>query len=78
MTGADIWYTFKLWFTNYTQNIANSACYVYDGFLHPQFDDDTPIGADPTGPASDPYDRSQDLNSEQAATDAECGAASRT
>ncbi|MEU9042312.1 MULTISPECIES: hypothetical protein [unclassified Kitasatospora] len=56
---------------------ANSACDVYDGFFHPQFDQfaalrpDTP-GSRPTGPAIDPYDRSKDIQQ----TD-ECGTISR-
>jgi hypothetical protein len=57
---------------------ANSACGVYDGYFHPQFDQfaelqsDTP-GSRPTGPAIDPYDRSKDIQQ----TD-ECGSVSRT
>ncbi|MFE2411171.1 hypothetical protein ACFXDE_22775 [Kitasatospora sp. NPDC059408] len=45
---------------------ANSACDVYDGFYHPQFAQFDPVrqdtpGSRPTGPATDPYDRSKDL-----------------
>ncbi|MFG2914676.1 hypothetical protein ACGF0D_17525 [Kitasatospora sp. NPDC048298] len=57
---------------------ANSACGVYDGYFHPQFDQfaelqsDAP-GSRPTGPEIDPYDRSKDIQP----TD-ECGSVSRT
>ncbi|MFD8784212.1 hypothetical protein [Kitasatospora sp. NPDC059599] len=56
---------------------ANSACDVYDGFFHPQFDQfaalqqDTP-GSRPTGPAIDPYDRSKDVEQTEG-----CGTISR-
>ncbi|MEV7772878.1 hypothetical protein [Kitasatospora sp. NPDC086791] len=56
---------------------ANSACDVYDGFFHPQFDQfaalqqDTP-GSRPTGPAVDPYDRSKDVEQAEG-----CGTVSR-
>ncbi|RKT17249.1 hypothetical protein BX285_1617 [Streptomyces sp. 1114.5] len=56
---------------------ANSACDVYDGYFHPQFDQfaalqqDTP-GSRPTGPAIDPYDRSKDIQQTE-----ECGTISR-
>jgi hypothetical protein len=60
----------------YDQEIGNSACDVYDGFLHPQFDSADPTGPAPTGPTTDPYDRSQGLDG--AASDAgECGTLSR-
>ncbi|WP_229703577.1 hypothetical protein [Streptomyces albiflavescens] len=64
-----------LWILRYDQNLANSACDVYDGFLHPQFDSSAPTGAPPTGPTTDPYDRSRDI--ERSATDT-CGTLSRT
>ncbi|MDQ0950221.1 hypothetical protein QFZ24_004144 [Streptomyces phaeochromogenes] len=57
------------------QDLANSACDVYDGFLHPQFDSADPTGAPPSGPTTDPYDRSRDLGN--SGTE-ECGTVSRT
>ncbi|WP_369248648.1 hypothetical protein [Streptomyces sp. R41] len=65
----------KLWILRHDQDLANSACAVYDGFLHPQFASSAPTGASPTGPTTDPYDRSRDI--ERSATDT-CGTVSRT
>jgi hypothetical protein len=59
----------------FDHEIGNSACDVYDGFLHPQFGDDPSAGAAPTGPTVDPYDRSRELGADQPAG---CGAVSRT
>ncbi|HBF78751.1 MAG TPA: hypothetical protein DD420_02060 [Streptomyces sp.] len=53
------------------QNIGNSACDVYDGFLHPTFPGDAP-GTAPDGAATDPYDRSEWLD------DDVCGTVTRT
>ncbi|MFF1461601.1 hypothetical protein [Streptomyces sp. NPDC058330] len=53
------------------QNIGNSACDVYDGFLHPTFPGDAP-GTAPDGAAMDPYDRSEWLD------DDVCGTVTRT
>ncbi|MFJ2186599.1 hypothetical protein ACIOJE_01385 [Kitasatospora sp. NPDC087861] len=57
---------------------ANAACGVYDGYYHPQFDQfatDRPEapGTRPTGPATDPYDRREDLSTDGG----ECGSVSR-
>ncbi|MGA5818701.1 hypothetical protein ACPC54_12695 [Kitasatospora sp. NPDC094028] len=63
-----------------TTEYGNSACDVYDGFYHPEFDQfdnaqaDTP-GAQPTGPEADPYDRSRDLKPGDG--DGQCGTVSR-
>jgi hypothetical protein len=63
----------------YDRDVGNSACDVYDGFLHPSFStagaSDEPTGAAPSGPTADPYDRSRELseNGEKA-----CGVVSRT
>ncbi|WP_037898950.1 hypothetical protein [Streptomyces sp. NRRL S-350] len=56
---------------------ANSACNVYDGFFHPQFDQFAALQPDnpdsrPTGPAVDPYDRSKDVQQAEG-----CGTISR-
>ncbi|MEV8530345.1 hypothetical protein [Streptomyces sp. NPDC051211] len=58
----------------YPNEMANSACDVHDGFLHPTFPSDarTP-GTAPSGPAEDPYDRSTELSSDEG-----CGQVSRT
>jgi len=65
----------KLTLVSYDQDIANSACFVYDGFLHPQFDSDATSASPGTGPTTDPYDRSKDLPTESTG---ECGSVSRT
>ncbi|MFE7560346.1 hypothetical protein [Kitasatospora sp. NPDC057500] len=57
--------------------IGNSACDVYDGYLHPQFDQFAAVDGpepSPSGTASDPYDRSKDLP----ADDDECGTVTRS
>ncbi|MET7779006.1 hypothetical protein ABZU94_23640 [Streptomyces mirabilis] len=65
----------KLAITRYDQDLGNTACDVYDGFLHPQFDSAAPTGAPPTGPTTDPYDRSRDIA--HSGTES-CGTVSRT
>jgi hypothetical protein len=65
----------KLSILQYEQDFGNTACDVYDGFLHPHFDSSTPTGAPPTGPTTDPYDRSRDLQHSGTET---CGTVSRT
>jgi hypothetical protein len=59
----------------YDQQIGNSACEVYDGYLHPNFPSSEPTGAAPSGPTTDPYDRSKGIG-EDGST--ECGVVSRT
>ncbi|MFB7786124.1 hypothetical protein ACFC1D_25850 [Streptomyces vinaceus] len=53
----------KLWLEKYNVDLANSACDVYDGFLHPTFSDDARSGPAPSGTPVDPYDRSRTLDS---------------
>ncbi|POX55515.1 hypothetical protein C3489_10585 [Streptomyces sp. Ru71] len=60
--------------TDYDQEVGNSACGIHDGFLHPQFDSAAPTGAPPTGAATDPYDRSKDLDPDRSR---DCGTVSR-
>ncbi|MEU9099205.1 hypothetical protein [Streptomyces sp. NPDC048361] len=55
----------KLWITRYEEDIANSACGVYDGYTHPHFSDEPVQGAAPSGSAVDPYDRSKTLDAER-------------
>ncbi|MFD6190620.1 hypothetical protein [Streptomyces sp. NPDC060275] len=53
----------KLLVEKYFSEYGNTDCDVYDGYLHPGFpDDDGPGGARPTGPLTDPYDRSRPLS----------------
>jgi hypothetical protein len=65
----------KIAVRKYDRDIGNSACDVYDGFLHPHFDSAEPTGAPPTGPTTDPYDRSHNLDENR---DESCGVVSRT
>jgi hypothetical protein len=46
------------WIVNYTANIANSACFVYNGFINPVFDGDSAVTPDKT---VDPYSSSDPL-----------------
>ncbi|WP_460069628.1 hypothetical protein [Streptomyces sp. YKOK-I1] len=67
----------KIAVLKYDEKIGNSACDVYDGFLHPQFSTGgtASAGATPTGPTTDPYDRSEDLAADR---EEGCGVVSRT
>lgn len=65
----------KVTIRRHEQEIGNTACYVHDGFLHPLFDSTASTSAPPTGPTTDPYDRSRDIRD---STAGECGALSRT
>lgn len=64
----------RLLLLQYDQEIANSACDVYDGFLHPEFSSTTPTGPEQTGPAVDPYDRSKGIQDDSSEG---CGTVSR-
>ncbi|MFD0275963.1 hypothetical protein ACFVHB_18930 [Kitasatospora sp. NPDC127111] len=64
----------KLVIADSNSDFGNSACDTYDGYLHPQFDQFAPVGQDPTGPASDPYDRTKDLPDNG---DGSCGTVTR-
>jgi hypothetical protein len=66
----------RLAVVRYDDDIANSACFVYDGFLHPILASADPTGAPPSGPAVDPYDRSRDLDDDSGSES--CGTVSRT
>ncbi|MCX5146022.1 hypothetical protein OHB36_04345 [Streptomyces sp. NBC_00320] len=65
----------KLWLEKFNVDLANSACNVYDGFLHPVFDEDTPTGPAPSGTPVDPYDRSKTMDT---GGQEGCGTVSRT
>lgn len=65
----------RLLLMNYDQEIGNSSCFVYDGYLHPEFAASTSAGPDPSGPATDPYDRSKPL---EHGDGGDCGTVTRT
>ncbi|MFD5158476.1 hypothetical protein ACFWMJ_10445 [Streptomyces hawaiiensis] len=65
----------RLLLLNYDQEIGNSSCFVYDGYLHPEFSSSTSAGPSPSGPATDPYDRSKGI--EHGGGD-DCGTVTRT
>ncbi|WP_037681274.1 hypothetical protein [Streptomyces griseus] len=56
------------------QEVGNSSCDVYDGYLHPEFSRTESTGPSPTGPTTDPYDRSKGLDEDGSA---DCGTVSR-
>lgn len=64
----------KLLPERYDAEIGNSACEVYDGYLHPVFPGDA-SSAPATGPATDPYDRSRPPAAGQ---DGSCGRLTRS
>ena len=65
----------RLLLMNYDQEIGNSSCFVYDGYLHPEFTSSRSEGPDPSGPATDPYDRSKPI---EHGDDGDCGTVTRT
>ncbi len=65
----------RLRLSDYRVDLANSACEVYDGYLHPGFDADPAAGPTPSGPPKDPYDRSKGID--EGAPEG-CGTVSRT
>ncbi|MBL3670827.1 hypothetical protein JL475_33695 [Streptomyces sp. M2CJ-2] len=68
----------KLWVTAYNVDIGNDDCRAPDGYLHPQFDSDLRASPPPAGPTVDPYDRSRDINAEDAQNPAgTCGTGAR-
>lgn len=64
----------KITIRRYDRDIGNSACDVYDGYLHPGFTSDTATGAPPAGPTTDPYDRSKGIDDNRTG---DCGTVSR-
>ncbi|MFG3129107.1 hypothetical protein ACGFZU_15580 [Streptomyces tendae] len=70
----DRWYATpgKLAIHEYKVNMFNTACAVYDGYLHPVFPEDRKQAA---GPSVDPYDRSGELRDTEGK---ECGTVTRT
>ncbi|MET9758434.1 hypothetical protein ABZ016_05165 [Streptomyces sp. NPDC006372] len=63
----------RLLLLKYDEEIGNSSCDVHDGYLHPGFPSSRDEGSRPTGPTTDPYDRSRSLADGDA-----CGTVSRT
>lgn len=61
----------------YLYDIGNSACFVYDGGVHPSFSDQSEAadGATPSGTPVDPYDRSKSISED---TGEGCGMLSRS
>ncbi|MFI6371836.1 hypothetical protein [Streptomyces sp. NPDC050546] len=57
----------------YDEEVGNTACDVNDGYLHPEFPSSEDKGPDPTGPTTDPYDRSRSLDDGH-----DCGTVTRT
>lgn len=65
----------RLLLMHYDQEIGNSSCFVNDGYLHPEFSSDASAGPSPSGPATDPYDRSREL---ERGDGGDCGTVTRT
>ncbi|MFJ5729744.1 hypothetical protein [Streptomyces paradoxus] len=65
----------RLLLMDYDQEIGNSSCFVNDGYLHPEFSSSRSAGPDPSGPATDPYDRSREL---ERGDGGDCGTVTRT
>ncbi|GGS80278.1 hypothetical protein GCM10010270_60430 [Streptomyces violaceus] len=63
----------RLTVRTYDEEIGNSTCDVHDGYLHPEFPSSGDKSTDPTGPTTDPYDRSRSLDDGHA-----CGTVTRT
>ncbi|MEV7524697.1 hypothetical protein [Streptomyces sp. NPDC091371] len=67
--------TGRLRLADYRVDLANSACEVYDGYMHPGFDADPVTGVTPSGTPEDPYDRSKSI---EATSQDGCGTVSRS
>ncbi|UQX02521.1 hypothetical protein [Streptomyces sp. RerS4] len=66
----------RLWPFAYSEDIANSSCDRFDGYLHPSFfSDPVDSGPTPSGTPVDPYDRSKSIESREQEG---CGTVSRT
>lgn len=66
----------KLTVVGYAYDAGNVACFVYDGYFHPEFDSDRPTPLPPDAPTRDPYDRSEEFHG--GTGEEECRAISRT
>ncbi|MFF3977607.1 hypothetical protein [Streptomyces sp. NPDC001828] len=65
----------KLWISRHDVDSGNSRCDLDNGYLNPEFADETPSGPSPSGPAVDPYDRSRSLDTDRSGA---CGTVTRT
>ncbi|MFC8869119.1 hypothetical protein ACFUAC_15870 [Streptomyces sp. NPDC057148] len=65
----------KLLVEKYFSEFGNTSCDSHDGYLHPGFGGDGPSGERPTGPLTDPYDRSRPLTDSESGG---CGTVTRT
>ncbi|MFJ7176981.1 hypothetical protein ACIQXA_11360 [Streptomyces massasporeus] len=65
----------RLLVVEYDQEIGNSSCFVFDGYLHPEFSSSSSASSTPSGPAVDPYDRSRGVDDGDRE---ECGTVTRT
>ncbi|MGW8330400.1 hypothetical protein ACWGLE_21230 [Streptomyces sp. NPDC055897] len=65
----------KLWISRHDVDSGNSRCDLDNGYLNPEFADETPSGPSPSGPAVDPYDRSRSLDADRSGA---CGTVTRT
>ncbi len=66
----------RLWLYGSAQDIANSDCGRFDGYVHPSFfSDPRDSGPAPSGSPVDPYDRSKSIGTDRSD---ECGTASRS
>ncbi|MER7483084.1 hypothetical protein ABTX60_36515 [Streptomyces sp. NPDC126510] len=65
----------RLLLVKYDQEIGNSSCDLYDGYLHPGFPSSPSAGPTPSGPATDPYDRSRGIDHGDGG---HCGTVTRT
>ncbi|MFD0259616.1 hypothetical protein ACFVH7_15225 [Kitasatospora indigofera] len=72
----------KINFEEFRSDVGNSACFVDDGFYHPQFEQFAapalPGRETPHGPAVDPYDRSTPVPAPDPGADPACGTVSRS
>ncbi|MDQ1036655.1 hypothetical protein QFZ75_003071 [Streptomyces sp. V3I8] len=66
----------RLAVVSYDDDVSNTACFVHDGFLHPEPAWSDPPSAPPSGPTVDPYDRSRDIGDDSGPEP--CGTVSRT
>ncbi|MFD0353262.1 hypothetical protein ACFVHW_05845 [Streptomyces sp. NPDC127110] len=58
----------RLQLHTYKAEWSNVRCEPTGGFLHPDFPQDRPGGTQPSGPATDPYDRSGDIQGDGCGT----------
>ncbi|MFF6993832.1 hypothetical protein ACFY93_02530 [Streptomyces sp. NPDC008313] len=67
----------KLLLEEYDAEYFNDECGIDDGWFHPVFPGDAPVGGGASGAAEDPYDRSDSLRAD-GSEEGDCGTTSRT